>query len=160
MSDNNRNNNQDYLDLLGEYAQREKEEKEKEKIDENFYNQEEELSSIKSEKSKTRVDLSVFDEEKPKKRRIQAPPLVKSDAPREKNPFKRFTKWFKSLSKAKKVIFSIIAVILAIIIALTSAGGIFVLQKLSLIGDAFGNTGEDVIYEDEQFEDIEIDIGV
>ena len=50
MSDNNRNNNQDYLDLLGEYAQREKEEKEKEKIDENFYNREEELSSIKSEK--------------------------------------------------------------------------------------------------------------
>ena len=159
MSDNNRNNNQDYLDLLGEYAQREKEEKEKEKIDENFYNREEELSSIKAEKSKTRVDLSVFDEEKPKKRRIQAPPMVKSDAPREKNPFKRFAKWFKSLSKAKKVIFSIIAVILAIIIALTSAGGIFVLQKLSLIGDAFGNNGNDVIYEDEQFEDIEIDIG-
>ncbi len=159
MSDNNRNNNQDYLDLLGEYAQREKEEKTKEKIDENFYNQEEELSSINSEKSKTRVDLSVFDDEKPKKRRIQAPPMVKSDTPCEKNPFKRFAKWFKNLSKVKKIIFSIIAVILAIIIAIASAGGIFVIQKLSLIGDAFGKTGDDVIYEDEQFENIEIDIG-
>lgn len=161
MSDNkNRNSNQDYLDLLGEYAQKEKEEnKETEKIDEGFYNKEEENSTIDSQKSKTRVDLSVFDNEKPKRRRVGAPPMVKSTEPKEKNPFKRFGKWFKNLSTIKKVIFSIIAVILVILIALTSAGGIFVIQKLSLLGDALGNNGDDVIYEDEQFEDIEIDIG-
>ncbi len=161
MSDNNnRNSNQDYLDLLGEYAQREMEEnKGKEEIDENFYNNEEEMASIGSDKSKTRVDLSVFDDEKPVKRRPSAPPMVKKREPKEKNPFKRFGKWFKNLSKVKKIIFSIIAVILAILIALFGAGGIFIAQKLSLLGDALGKNEEDIIYEDEDFEDIEIDIG-
>ncbi len=161
MSDNNnRNSNQDYLDLLGEYAQREKEEnKTTEKIDENFYNNEEEISSIEYGNSKTRVDLSVFDDQKPVKRRVSAPPMVKTDEPKEKNLFKRFGKWFKKLPTVKKIIFSIIAIILAILIALFGAGGIFVAQKLSLLGDALGNNEEDIIYEDEDFEDIEIDIG-
>lgn len=161
MSDkNNRDINQDYLDLLGEYAQREMEENKKnEKIDENFYNNEEEMASIGSEKSKTRVDLSVFDDQKPVKRRPSAPPMVKKRQPKEKNPFKRFGKWFKNLSTVKKIIFSIIAIILAILIALFGAGGIFVAQKLSLLGDALGNNEEDIIYEEEDFADIEIDIG-
>lgn len=161
MSDNNnRNSNQDYLDLLGEYAQRDMEKNNQtEKIDEDFYNKEEEMASIGSDKSKTRVDLSVFDDEKPVKRRASAPPMVKKREPKEKNPFKRFGKWFKNLSKVKKIIFSIIAVILAILIALFGAGGIFIAQKLSLLGDALGKNEEDIIYEDEDFEDIEIDIG-
>ncbi len=161
MSDrNNRDINQDYLDLLGEYAQREQEESyPTERIDENFYNDDKEFSSMETEALKTRVDLSVFDDEKPLKRRASAPPVVKSSEPKEKNPFKRFGKWFKKLSTVKKVIFSIIAVILAIIIALFGAGGIFVVQKLSLLGDALDNNDEDIIYEDEVFEDIEIDIG-
>lgn len=161
MSDkSNRDINQDYLDLLGEYAQREKEEnKAKEKIDENFYNNEEEISSIESGVSKTRVDLSVFDDQKPIKRRASAPPMVKKRGEKEKNPFKRFGKWFKNLPKAKKLLVSIIAIILAILIALLGAGGIFVAQKLSLLGDALGKNEDDIIYEDEEFEDIEIDIG-
>ena len=173
MSDNNNQNKyQDYLDLLGEYAQREKEETNHaeapktgapatstEKIDVNFYNNEDEMSSIGSVGTKTRVDLSVFDNEKPLKRKVSAPPMVKKREPKEKNPLKRFAGWFKSLSTVKKVIFSIIAVILAIIIALMGAGGIFVAQKLSLLGDSFKNNEDDIIYEDEEFEDIEIDIG-
>ena len=166
MSDkNNRDINQDYLDLLGEYAQREKEEEyPTERIDEDFYNNEEEFSSMETEAlqgeaSKTRVDLSVFDDQKPIKRSPSAPPMVKKRQPKEKNPFKRFGKWFKNLSTVKKVIFSIIAIILAILIALFGAGGIFVAQKLSLLGDALGNNEEDIIYEEEDFADIEIDIG-
>ena len=179
MSDNNNQNKyRDYLDLLGEYAQKEKEENyQKEsleesapaeassegtstdKIDVNFYNNEEEMSSIGSVGTRTRVDLSVFDDEKPLRRRISAPPMVRNSEPKEKNPLKRFTKWFKNLSTVKKVIFSIFVIILAIIIAFMGAGGIFVAQKLSLLGDAYNDTDEDVIYEDEEFEDIEIDIG-
>lgn len=166
MSDkNNRDINQDYLDLLGEYAQKEKEEEyPTERIDEDFYNNEEEFSSMETEAlqgeaSKTRVDLSVFDDQKPIKRSPSAPPMVKNRQPKEKNPFKRFGKWFKNLSTVKKVVFSIIAIILAILIALFGAGGIFVAQKLSLLGDALGNNEEDIIYEEEDFADIEIDIG-
>ena len=179
MSDkNNRDINQDYLDLLGEYAQREKEESyskevseegasaealkegtSTEKIDVNFYNNEDEMSSIGSVGTKTRVDLSVFDDEKPLKRKVSAPPMVKKCEPKEKNPLKRFAKWFKNLSTVKKVIFSIIAIILAILIALFGAGGIFVVQKLSLLGSSFGDNDEDIIYNEQDFEDIEIDIG-
>ena len=130
MSDrNNRDINQDYLDLLGEYAQREQEESyPTERIDENFYNDDKEFSSMETEALKTRVDLSVFDDEKPLTRKVSAPPMVKVREPKEKNPFKRFGKWFKNLSTVKKVLFSILAVILAILIALFGAGGVFVAQ--------------------------------
>ena len=161
MSDrNNRDINQDYLDLLGEYAQREQEESyPTERIDENFYNDDKEFSSMETEALKTRVDLSVFDDEKPLTRKVSAPPMVKVREPKEKNPFKRFGKWFKNLSTVKKVLFSILAVILAILIALFGAGGVFVAQKLSLLGTSFGDDDDDVIYEEQDFADIEIDIG-
>jgi LCP family protein required for cell wall assembly len=161
MSDrNNRDINQDYLELLGEYARKEQEEREKkEKIDVDFYNNEAEISSIEEGNLKTRVDLSVFDDEKPLTRKVSAPPMVKVREPKEKNPFKRFGKWFKKLSTVKKVLFSILAVILAILIALFGAGGVFVAQKLSLLGTSFGDEDDDVIYEEQDFADIEIDIG-
>ncbi len=161
MSDrNNRDINQDYLDLLDEYARREREEKSKtEKIDVNFYNDETEISSIGFGNLNTSEDLSLFDDQKPIKNNVSATPMVKKREPKEKNPFKRFAKWFKNLPTFKKVIFSIIAIILAIIIVLFSVGGIFVTQKLSLLGDAIDNNEEEIIYEDEEYEDIEIDIG-
>ncbi|MBQ8184068.1 MAG: LCP family protein [Clostridia bacterium] len=163
MSDNNNRNDgmQDYLDLLDEYAHRDTETNgvKNEEIDESFYN-EDIFDYENSQKSKTRVDLSVFDEEKPKKRGLSAPPVVKSDGSVEKNPFKRFGKWFKKLPKGKKILVSIIAVILAILIVMMSCAGIFVIQKISLLGDALGgDSTEDVIYDDGEFEDIEIDIG-
>ena len=188
MSDNNnRNKYQDYLDLLGEYAQREKEEnyntemleegastetsgqeaptemlganRPTEQIDVNFYNNEEEMSSIGSVGTRTRVDLSVFDDEKPLRRRISAPPMVKKSEPKEKNPFKRFAKWFKNLSTLKKILFSILAIILAIIISGIGTVVIMGFDWLSSMGTSINGNGDDIIYEDEEFEDIEIDIG-
>ncbi len=187
MSDNNNQNKyQDYLDLLGEYAQKEKEEnyntemldegasteasgqetptemlvddRPTEQIDVDFYNNDEEMSSIGSVGTKTRVDLSVFDDEKPLKRRISAPPMKKSE-PKEKNPFKRFGKWFKNLSTIKKVLFSIIAIILALIISGIGTIVIMGFDMLSNMGTYNGGNGDDIIYEDQEFEDIEIDIG-
>ncbi len=81
---------------------------------------------------------------------------------KEKNPFKRLALWFKALPKKKKIIVSVIAAFLALIIILTSAVGIFVMQKFSLMGD---NTGiqaddDDIVYnEEEDIGNIEIDIG-
>lgn len=171
MSDNkNRNDGmQDYLDLLDEYAYKEQiEDGATESLDNEKYYPTEKLGGIDEDfyekenlqNSKTRVDLSVFNEEKANKKRFSAPSVVKSDAPVEKNPFKKLGNWFKKLPKGKKIIVSIIAVILAILIVLMSCAGIFVIQKLSLLGDALNGDGtEDVIYEDGEFEDIEIDIG-
>lgn len=81
---------------------------------------------------------------------------------KEKNPFKRFAVWFKSLPKKKKIAVSIVAGILALILIIVSAAGIFVMQKFSLMGDSFTDpsyTNDNVIYEDEEIGDIEIDIG-
>ena len=83
---------------------------------------------------------------------------------KEKNPFKRLAKWFKALPKKKKILVSILAVLLAIIILLGSVVGIFVMQKFSLMGDSFNDPSfnmseDDVIYEDENIDSIEIDIG-
>ncbi len=82
---------------------------------------------------------------------------------KEKNPFKRLSIGFNNLPKKKKIIVSILIIILAFILILVSVAGIFVKQKFSLMGDSFDNpyfdVDDDVIYEDEEIGDIEIDIG-
>ena len=81
---------------------------------------------------------------------------------KEKNPFKRLALWFKALPKKKKIIVSVISAFLALMLVLTSAVGIFVMQKFSLIGDNTGiqaDDDDDIIYEDEDIGNIEIDIG-
>lgn len=165
MSDNkNRDINQDYLDLLSEYARREQEENyPTELIDESFYNLDSEYSSTKTELLKTDTASDFFEDKELIEKSVPVPPPIpkKNIKSKENNPFKRFFKWFKNLSTVKKVIISIVAVILAIIIALVGAGGIFVIHKFSLLGSSFNDSdsNNDVIYEDEDFENIEIDIG-
>lgn len=85
---------------------------------------------------------------------------------KEKNPFKKLLLWFNALPKKKKTIVSIIAIFLALILVLGTVAGVFVMQKFSLMGDSmndpdfFGDAyEEDIIYDDEEFENIEIDIG-
>lgn len=176
MSDSkNRDDNlQDYLNLLDEYANKELKENAdsdeeqkteiKEEIDESFYNQESvENAENTDENLSDRINLGVFDEEKSSFRRKKAspPPMIsKNKGEKEKNPFKRIAKWFKKLSKPKKVIVSILAIFLAIIIAFLAAGGAFIIKKVSLLGDALNKTGtEDVIYDDVEPEDIVTDFG-
>ncbi len=109
--------------------------------------------------------------------KIGAPPIIKnaeivdvdedfenisSEKKKEKNPFKRISAWFKNLPKKKKIVVSIIAAILALILILSAVAGVFVMQKLSLIGDNSDNPlfeDDEIVYTDEPLEDIEIDIG-
>ncbi len=80
---------------------------------------------------------------------------------------KGFVAWIKGLSKKKKIILSIIAVFLALVMAVIAFAGIFVLQKISLIGDNSAAvqqdgealTGEEEVPHEEEIADIEIDIG-
>ena len=83
------------------------------------------------------------------------------DSKKEKtNIFKRISNWYNSLPKKKKIIVSIIAVLLAIIITLSTVLGIFVAQKFGLLGDNINNVEyDDTIYEEDDFESINIDIG-
>lgn len=85
---------------------------------------------------------------------------IESSSKKEKNVFRRLSNWYNNLPKKKKIIVSIIAVILAIILVLTATLGIFVVQKFGLLGDNINNAEyDDTIYDDEDFEDINIDIG-
>lgn len=80
---------------------------------------------------------------------------------KEKNPFKRLLSWYKALTKKKKILVGVIAAILAVIIVLVSVAGIFVRQKFDIMGDNMDNpvNDDDIIYENEEIENIEIDIG-
>lgn len=176
MSDSNNRNNgfDDYFDLLNQYApvdQLEDEystqvEEETGNIEDSEYSEYVNSSEELSDLDEYVYDLDEYYEydvpknpQTPQKRVISAPPMVENIGEKEKNPFKRLAKWFKDLPPKKKVLVSILAVILAIVLVLVTILGVFVVQKLSLLGD--GNNGEydDVIYEDGEFEDIEIDIG-
>ena len=87
-------------------------------------------------------------------------PVKKSSDNKVKNLFYRLSDWYNNLPKKKKIIVSIIAIILALIIVLTSVLGIFVAQKFGLMGDNINNTEyDDTIYDDGDFADIDIDIG-
>ncbi len=85
---------------------------------------------------------------------------VKSSSKKEKNVFKRLSDWYNNLPKKKKIIVSVIAIFLAIVLTLTAVLGIFVAQKFGLLGDNINNAEyDDTIYDDDEFEDINIDIG-
>ena len=167
MSDSNNRNNgyDDYFDLLNEYAPV-TESKKKDSI----YTADDDVIELPDfvyeldeddNYNSSYDDNNYYSEEPevPQKKVISAPPIVEGMGEKEKNPFKRVAKWFKEQPPKKKVLVSILAVILAIVLVLVTILGVFVVQKLSLLGD--GNNGEydDVIYEDGEFEDIEIDIG-
>ena len=70
-----------------------------------------------------------------------------------KNPVKR---WFYNLSKRKQRLLKVVSVFLALILIFCSAVGIFINSKFQMMGDI--NEYTDVIYEEEQFSDIDGDI--
>ncbi len=144
MSDgNNRNDGlQDYLDLLDEYVKKDTTEEEKDTV------------------SSNKINLEVFDTAEGKK--IGPPPFLgKLKNKSKQNKFiKKISDWYNALPKKKKILLKIIAVILAIILALSTVFGIFVIHKFGLLGDNLNDTSsDDIIYDDGDFEDIEIDIG-
>ena len=144
MSDGNNHNDemQDYLDLLDEYAQKDIKEEEKESV------------------SSNKINLDVFDTDEGKK--IAPPPFSgKIKNKTHQNKFiKKISDWYNALPKKKKIIIKVIAVILAIILVLSTVFGIFVIHKFGLLGDNLNDTtSDDIIYDDGEFEDIEIDIG-
>ena len=144
MSDGNNHNDelQDYLDLLDEYAQKDTKEEEKESV------------------SSNKINLDVFDTDEGKK--IAPPPFSgKIKNKTHQNKFiKKISDWYNALPKKKKIIIKVIAVILAIILVLSTVFGIFVIHKFGLLGDNLNDTtSDDIIYDDGEFEDIEIDIG-
>lgn len=138
MSDSNKREEglQDYMDLLDQMAKKDAE------------NQEipEKKPSPPPIKKKLEINSDFED--------------IESSSKKEKNIFKRLSDWFNNLPKKKKIIVSIIAIFLAIVLTLTAVVGVFVVQKFGLLGDNINNTEyDDTIYEDEDFEDINIDIG-
>ena len=144
MSDGNNHNGdlQDYLDLLDEYAKKNIKEEEKESV------------------SSNKINLDVFDTNEGKK--IAPPPFSgKIKNKKNQNKFiKKISDWYNALPKKKKILVKVIAVFLAILLALSTVFGIFVIHKFGLLGDNLNdNASDDIIYDDGEFEDIEIDIG-
>ncbi len=149
MSDRNSRNDdlQDYLDLLEEYSNKKNDEEPEIEADA------EDVFTIDG----ISEDFSFYDEdniESSPEARVVNPPEEK-----EKNPFKRLSNWFNNLPKKKKIIVSVIAIILALVITLTSVLGIFLYSKFSKITSGDEIMEEDQIYQDPEYEDIEIDIG-
>lgn len=76
---------------------------------------------------------------------------ISSKTEKEKNPFKRIAVWFKGLSKSKKTVVSIVAVILCIVIILGIFGAAFVIKKLNSMGKNIDNpiSADDIIYDED-----------
>ena len=173
MSDSKKNDNmQDYLDLLNQYApvndgitqekpqisQTEADSAPK-KINTEAINDVVDADFFEGEKEKSDIESFFETEKKEQAQKSPAPPPVVEKKEKKKLTFKRLSDWFNNLPKKKKIIVSIIAVLLAIAIVLSAAAGIFVAKKFSLMGDNIDYAGDDVIYEEEEIADIDIDIG-
>lgn len=128
---------QDYMDLLDQMAKKDAENQEK--------------------KPSTPPIIEKIEEPIEEPEKVEN---IKISGKKEKNIFKRLSNWYNNLPKKKKIIVSVIAVLLAIILTLTAVLGIFIGQKFGLLGDNINNTEyDDTIYEDDDFGDINIDIG-
>ena len=94
------------------------------------------------------------------KRMVAPPPMVdlKTKSKRKRKPSK-LEKWYKDLPKKKRIAVNAVAIFLAVVILLSIFLGIFINNKFNLLGDNFNDVPDDVIYDDADFEDIEIDIG-
>lgn len=150
MSDgNNRNEgNKDYLDLLNEYAEQGGSKKASSSdTDENS-----------DSNSKNKINLDVFDSEKPKK--IAPPPFLKNSNVKQNKIVKKVSDWYNSLSAKKKIVVKVTAIVLAVLLVLGTAFGIFVVHKFGIMGKKLNTPStDDIIYDDVDFESIEIDIG-
>ena len=135
MSDSNKRDEgmKDYMDLLEEMSRKDSENAEK-------------MPSPPPIKE-TQTEKTEFED-------------IKSSSEKEKNPFKRLSRWYNNLPKKKKIVVSIVAVFLAFVIVITTALGIFIGKKFGLLGDNInGLEYDDTIYDDGEFDDINIDIG-
>ena len=185
MSDrNNRNDNlQDYLDLLEAYSKkstngyeilREQEDKkiEESNIFEDVYSSSEEVADAEDvytieDDVLSPDDVSFYFEDgeltdapvEPEGVNISPPAFITPPEDTKKNPFKRLSDWYNNLPKKKKIVVSVIAIVLAVIITLTTVLGIFLYSKFDKInyGNEMGDF--DQIYQDPVFDEIEIDIG-
>lgn len=152
MSDGNNHNDgfKEYSDLLDEMSK---------KPEKNSENEIQDLPPFEEMEDFYTKDNSVLNEADNSEKAEECEDIL-SNTPKEKNPFKRIWNKYKKLPKKKKIIVSVIAVILALIIILGSVLGIFVINKFSLLG---GNVDkdefDDVIYDDPDFDSIDIDIG-
>lgn len=152
MSDGNNHNDgfKEYSDLLDEMSK---------KPEINSENEIQDLPPFEEMEDFYTKDNSVLNEADNSEKAEECEDIL-SNTPKEKNPFKRIWNKYKKLPKKKKIIVSVIAVILALIIILGSVLGIFVINKFSLLG---GNVDkdefDDVIYDDPDFDSIDIDIG-
>ncbi len=181
MSDrNNRNDDlQDYLDLLEAYSQKSKNgyeilrEQENKKIKENgilstgendvhnFYEADEQpdaedVYTIEDDNSETVTDYSFYNDDEYSVYKSNRPVIP---AKKERNPFKRLSDWFNNLPKKKKIIVSVIAILLAVIITLTTVVGVFLYSKVDKMVDGKEMKELDQVYQDPVFDEIEIDIG-
>jgi len=135
MSENNKRDEglQDYMDLLEEIAKKD---------------------AVKQEKKPSPPPI---------KNKIEVKEPIANNkhfSNKDKNVFKRLSDWYNNLPKKKKIIVSIIAIFLSLVLMLTATVGIFVAQKFGLLGDNIDNIEyDDTIYDDGEFQDINIDIG-
>ncbi len=158
MSDGNNQNNKDYIDLLKDYENKASKKTEKDEFSKlakaDFFKDYEEGST--DEKSRAVSGVS-------QKRKIGAPPIKENHKKiTDKNSkFAVIEEKFNNLPRNKKIAVSVIAVFCAIVITFVCVAGIFVNYKLNLIGDNSdeNNFTDDPIYNEQEFEDIEIDIG-
>ena len=183
MSDrNNRNDDlQDYLDLLEAYSQKNKNgyevlrEQENRKIKENdilsvgeddvhnFYETDEQpdaedVYTIEGDSDSTDVaDYSFYNSDEYSVYNRSAHHEL--PAQKEKNPFKRLSNWYNNLPKKKKIIVSVIAILLSVIITLTTVVGVFLYSKVDKMVDGKEMEELDQIYQDPVFDEIEVDIG-
>ncbi len=90
---------------------------------------------------------------------VSPPAFIEPPAKEEKNPFKRLSNWYNNLPKKKKIIVSVIAILLSIIITLTAVLGIFLYSKVDKMIDGNEMSDLDQVYQDPVFDEIEVDIG-
>ncbi len=100
-------------------------------------------------------------EEKKPEPVVEEPKTEPEDGKKEeKNIFKLLVAKINALPKKKRIILGVVSGFLAVILVLVTIAGVFIGQKFSLLGDNTGTyTDDDTIYEDEEVEDINIDIG-
>ncbi len=170
---NNRSDNlQDYLDLLEEYGS--VEEVTEDEIGKDLDEFEEDVVGeeiIKKENFSVKADFfkdyEVVDEEATygksyEEKKYSTPKMPVDDTKPQKKPniFEKISAWYNGLPKGKKIGVSIIAILLAIIITISVILGIFITSKFNKMGTNIdGGYEDDVIYDDEEFDNISGQIG-
>lgn len=146
----------DYLELLKTVGSKDEASSKDEEASEEKSAQNEEITENGGEETSETAEISSDGktDENP-----SVPPMKKngefvdisSKTEKEKNPFKRIAVWFKGLSKGKKTVVSIVAVILCIVIILGIFGAAFVIKKLNSIGKNIDNNinADDIIYDED-----------